>query len=71
MDLDPVFAGELLVGDGHPHALAENFRAATRERVEAGIAQRNEHILDRHPVDARDVGDLHGCKRLDVDMRIP
>ncbi len=28
VDFDPVFAGELLVGDGHPYTLAEYLGAA-------------------------------------------
>ena len=70
MDLDPVFAGELLVGDGHAHAFAKDFRAAAGQSVEAGFTKRDQYILDRHLVDASDVGDLHRSEGLDVDVRI-
>ena len=70
MDIDPVFGRQLLVRDGHAHAAAEYFGPATRERVESGLAQRNQNVLDRHLVDARDVRDLDGGECLDVDVRV-
>ena len=38
-------------------------------RVEAGLAQRDQHVAPRHLLDARDVGDLDRRERLDVHVR--
>ena len=70
MHIDPVLGRELLVGDRHADAFAEDLGAAAGKRVEAGFAQRDQHVLDRHLVDARDVRDLDSRQRLDVNVRV-
>src|SRR5206468_4138855 len=71
MHLYPVLTGELLVGDRHPHTLAEDLGPATRKCVESCFAKSDQYLLDRHLVDARNVRDFYGGERLDVDVRIP
>src|SRR4051812_27765379 len=68
VNIDPVFSRELFLRDLHSDAPAEYFRASARQRVETGFAQSDEDILDRHLVDARNVGDLDGSERLDVNL---
>ena len=68
--LDPVFGVELLLGDGRAHALAEHLGAAAGQRVEPGIAKRDEHIVIGHLLDARDVRDLDRGERLDVHIGV-
>src|SRR6185437_874532 len=70
MHLDPVFRGELLVGDIGAHGLAEHLGPAAGQRIESGFAQRNQDVLDGHLVDACDVRDLDRGKCLDVDVRM-
>src|ERR1700693_2764063 len=38
MDIDPVLGRELLVGDRHAHALAEDFGSAAGQGVQSGVA---------------------------------
>src|SRR5213592_1083533 len=70
MDLYPIFTRQLLVGDGHPHALSEDLGATARQCVETGLAQGCENFLDRKFIDASDVGDLDGGQSLDVDVGV-
>src|SRR4051794_30022215 len=58
MYFDPILTSELLVGDVHANTLPENLRSATGQRIQTRFAKRDQNILDRHLVDARDVGDL-------------
>ena len=46
MDVQIFLGGFLAVGDGGADFLAENFRAAAGERIEAGGFQFNQRLLD-------------------------
>src|SRR5450759_3229948 len=70
MHIDPVLGGELLVGDRHAHAFAENFGSAAGQCVESGLPQGYEDVLDGYFIDPRDVRDLDGRERLDVNLRM-
>ena len=71
VDVDPLAAGELLLGDRRAHAGAEHLGAAAGHRVEPRLAQRDEHVAHGHLLDARDVRDLDRGERLDVHLRMP
>src|SRR5438093_1167218 len=47
MDLEPALGSDLLMEDLPAHALAEHFRAAPGQRVEADLAQALEHPFRR------------------------
>ena len=70
MDIDPVLTSEFLVGDRHAHTFAEHLGATAGKCVKSGLAQCDQHIFDRHFVDAGDVRDLDGGKGLDVHVRV-
>src|SRR5438876_5236415 len=70
VDFDPVFARQLLVSDGHSHALAKDLRAASRQGIEPSFVQCDQYILDRHLVDASNMSDLDSGEGLDMDVRV-
>ncbi len=69
MHVDVLGPAELLVGDLLANGGTERLGTAAGHRVQTCLAQRDEHVLPRHLLDARDVRDLDGRERLDVDVR--
>src|SRR5687768_5616967 len=71
VDSDPILGSELLVRYLHSHATSEYLSASARQSVEAGFAQRDQNLLDRHLLDAGDVRNLNRRQRLDVNLGMP
>ena len=68
--VQPFLGGELAIGDRRPHRLTEHFGPAARQRIQPGVAQRPQHVGDRHLIDPGDVRELHRRESLDVHVRI-
>ncbi len=64
-----VAGAELFAGDLLAHGGRKGLGATTGHRVEAGLAQRDQHFFPALLLDARDVRDLVGRQRFDVHVR--
>ena len=68
--VQPLVGDELAIRDRGTHRGTEYLRTAAGQRVEAGLAQRDQDVGDRHFLDAGDVRQLDRGERLDMDVRI-
>src|SRR5437879_4402388 len=71
MHREPLVARQLLVGDRGAGRGAEHLRAPAGQARHPGVPHGREHVAHRHPLEAREVGDLDGRQRLDVDVGVP
>ena len=67
MDVEVAIGAAFVVTDLLAHALGKHLSAAARQRVEARLAQRDQHLLVGHPVEIGEECDLNGGEALQMD----
>ena len=67
VDVEVAIGAALVVADLLPDPLGEHLGAATGERIEARLLEREEHLLVGHAVEVREERDLDGRETLEVD----
>ena len=66
--VQPLAAVDFVIADDAPHSLVEDFRAAARQRIHAGIDQLGKRLANRKLAALRQIGDLHHGERLQVNL---
>src|SRR5260370_20898364 len=65
-NVEPLVAADFVVTNYLADAGIEDFRAAARQRIHAGVLEREQRIADGKLGDAREIADLHHGEGLQV-----
>jgi hypothetical protein len=68
VDVQIFLGGFLAAGDGAADFLAENFRAAAGERIEAGVLQFNQRLLDGFFGEPGEVQNFNGGETFQLQL---
>src|ERR1700733_3279003 len=68
--VEPLLAGNLVVADDASHAFGENFSAAARHRIHAGIAQLFERLANAQLRAVGEESDLDHGEGLQMNLRV-
>jgi hypothetical protein len=69
MNIEIAIGAALVVTDFAPHPLRKYLRATARQRIQAGLDKRPQHLLVAHAVQIRKKRNLHRGEALQVDAR--